>query len=516
MDNSVRDQEPGAEPSSERRAAGNETVLAGQMKALELAVHGAPLSAVLDVLVRSVEAQSSKEVLASILLLDDDGKRLLLGAAPSLPAEYNAAIHGIAIGPTVGSCGTAAFTRKPVVVSDIQTDPLWADFKSLAEQHRLRACWSTPIMSSQGTVLGTFALYHRVVATPTARDREIVELLGHTAAIVIERDVHARARASAEAALRTSGEHQVARIAAMFEHAPAGIAVLRGPDHVFEVANPRYSELVGGRQSLGRTVREALPELEGQGFYELLDGVRQSGQPYLGRAQRVMLNRGPGGAQQETFFDFVYQPIPGPDGHTDSILVVCFEVTGLVHAKVEAETARARAEASEHGLKSFVDNLPELAWTAQADGHIDYYNRRWYDYTGTTFEEMQGWGWEKVHDPQLLPLVVERWKHSLASGEPFEMEFTLRGADGVARWFLTRVVPSRDASGRILRWFGTNTNIDAIKASLALSEAMTEQSRETERALLEMRADKERAEQRAAELEAQLAAARRTPDRSKE
>jgi hypothetical protein len=115
---------------------------------------------------------------------------------------------------------------------------------------------------------------------------------------------------------------------------------------------------------------------------------------------------------------------------------------------------------------------------------------------------MQGWGWEKLHDPQVLPKVVERWKQSLATGQPFEMEFTLRGADGVPRWFLTRVAPMRDAAGNITRWFGTNTNIDEIKASKALAEAMTEQSLDTQHALHELRRAKERAEQRVAELEA--------------
>lgn len=482
--------------SPERRAAGNETIIEGQKKALELAVHGAPLSKILEVLVQTVEAQSSRDVLGSILILDSDRGRLLHGAAPSLPADYNAAIDGIAIGPSVGSCGTAAFTAQTVVVSDIQTDPRWSEFKGLAAQHGLRACWSTPISSSEGAVLGTFALYHRVVATPTERDREIVSLLGHTAALVLERGLHARRREAAEAALRASTEQQLARRAAMFEHAPAGIAVLRGEAHVFESANAVYTELVGGRQVVGKSLREALPELDGQGIVELLDGVRRTARPYIGRALRVMLARGDGGSLQEAFFDLVYQPVPDSDGRTDSILVVAFEVTELV-------AARLRAEASEEALKTFIDNLPELAWTARPDGHIDYYNRRWYEYTGTTLETMQGWGWERLHDPHLLPLVLERWRRSLATGEPFEMEFTLRGADGVARWFLTRVVPSRDPSGRIVRWFGTNTNIDAIKSSAALTEAMAEQSRETRQALLDMRRARERAEARVAELEAE-------------
>jgi PAS domain S-box-containing protein len=101
-----------------------------------------------------------------------------------------------------------------------------------------------------------------------------------------------------------------------------------------------------------------------------------------------------------------------------------------------------------------------LAWTARPDGFIDYYNARWFDYTGTTLEQMQGWGWKSVHDPAMLDAVVERWQRSIATGEPFEMEFPIRGADGTFRWFLTRVKPLHDAEGRLVRWFGSNTDID--------------------------------------------------------
>lgn len=484
-----------------QRVAGNETVIAGQKRALELALHGGAIGSVLEVLVKTLEAQSSDNVLASILLLDPDGKHLRQGAAPSLPPEYNAAIDGIEIGPKVGSCGTAAYTAKTVVVADIMTDPLWSEFKELAARHELRACWSTPIFAADRTVLGTFAMYHRVPMVPSDRDRAIVDLLANTAGLVIERERQSRLRAEAEAELQRSAQEQLARIGTMFEHAPAGIAVLRGPQLVFEVANPGYRELVGGRDVVGKPVREALPEIEGQGFFELLDSVLESNKPYIGQSVRAMLQRRKGGPTEECYFDFVYQPVPGPRGTAEAILVVAFEVSSLVKAKLEAETAQRRAEANELELKTLIDNLPELAWTARPDGFIDFYNRRWYEYTGTTFEEMQGWGWEKVHDPSLLPVVVERWKHSLATGEPFEMEFTLRGADGIPRWFLTRVSPSRAASGEIVRWVGTNTNIDDIKAAQALTSAMTEQSQDVQRMLLELRAAKEKAEQRLAELE---------------
>ena len=501
MDQGATDSMAGVDAPDARPPTTDREVLAGQKRALELALHGAPLAEVLDTLVRTIEAHSRTGLRASILLMDDDGRHLLLGAAPSLPAAYNQAIHGVAIGPEVGSCGTAAFTRETVVVEDIETDPRWAAYQELARAHGLRACWSTPILSSTGAVLGTFALYHGTVAVPAAADQELVELLGSTAALVIERDLNARQRERAEAALRDQAERQLGRLAALFEHAPAAIAVLRGPEHVFEVANPAYQQLVGGRPLLGRTVRAAFPELAGQGLYEVLDNVQATGVEYVGRSQRVMLAGAGAEEPAERFFNFVYQPMPDPAGRAADVFVLAFDVSDHVRAQRAAEEALARAEASEHILKTFIDNLPELAWTALPDGHIDYYNQRWYDYTGTTFEEMQGWGWEKVHDPLLLPKVVERWQRSLATGEPFEMEFTLRGADGVARWFLTRVAPSRDAAGRIVRWFGTNTNIDVIRASQALLEAVADQSREMQAALLAMRHDKDRAVARVAELE---------------
>ncbi len=135
--------------------------------------------------------------------------------------------------------------------------------------------------------------------------------------------------------------------------------------------------------------------------------------------------------------------------------------------KHEAAVRRSDAQ-----FRALVDNLPELAWSADPTGYIDYYNSRWYEYTGTTFEEMQGWGWNKVHDPEMLPKVTARWTHSVSTGEPFEMEFPLRRADGAFRWFLTRVRPLRDADGKILRWFGTNTDTHdqkLVAADLALA-----------------------------------------------
>src|SRR5258707_15882904 len=124
-----------------------------------------PLTRVLESLCLKIE-ERSPGLICSVLLLNNDGSTLHDGAAPSLPAAYREAIDGTRIGPQTGSCGTAAYRRQPVVVSDIANDPLWADFQNLALGHWIRACWSMPIESHDGTVLGTFACYYREPPAP--------------------------------------------------------------------------------------------------------------------------------------------------------------------------------------------------------------------------------------------------------------------------------------------------------------------------------------------------------------
>lgn len=156
-----------------------------QNRLLELAIADQPLPDILEHLILAVEQHAGSEMLGSILLLD--GSHLRHGAAPSLPTAYNNAIDGIEIGPDVGSCGTAALRGEPVYVSEIETDPLWDNFRALAREHGLRACWSTPIMSAEGAVLGTFAMYYRVPRVPAPADLDMVNLVTNTAALVIER-----------------------------------------------------------------------------------------------------------------------------------------------------------------------------------------------------------------------------------------------------------------------------------------------------------------------------------------
>jgi len=143
--------------------------------------------------------------------------------------------------------------------------------------------------------------------------------------------------------------------------------------------------------------------------------------------------------------------------------------------------AQDRLRQSEEKFRLMADTIPNLAWMAQPDGHIFWYNQPWFDYTGTTPEEMEGWGWKSVHDPEILPAVLERWQQSLATGERFHMVFPLRGADGEFRPFLTRINPLRDEAGQIRYWFGTNTDISEQQESQARLREIAAQLSEADR-----------------------------------
>jgi PAS domain S-box-containing protein len=138
-------------------------------------------------------------------------------------------------------------------------------------------------------------------------------------------------------------------------------------------------------------------------------------------------------------------------------------LTGVVQDISERKGAEDSLRQSEEMLRALANTIPQLAWMAEADGAIVWFNERWYEYTGTTPDQVTGWGWESVHDPAVLPSVLEHWHESIRTGEPFEMEFPIRGADGNYRWFLTRVNAVRGRDGRVVRWFGTNTDVDQVK-----------------------------------------------------
>ncbi|MGH3386952.1 MAG: SpoIIE family protein phosphatase [Nocardioidaceae bacterium] len=187
-----------AEPWDGRERRREDRLLAIHRRLLERIASAEPLPEILHSLVGMIEEQSTDGMLASILIADPDGRHLHHGAAHNLPAEYNAAIDGLEIGPAAGSCGTAAYRRETVIVADIDADPLWADHRNLARLAGVRACWSTPLMS-RGEVLGTFAMYYQTPHVPSADDREAAAMFSQTATFAIERHRAEEARDAARA-----------------------------------------------------------------------------------------------------------------------------------------------------------------------------------------------------------------------------------------------------------------------------------------------------------------------------
>jgi PAS domain S-box-containing protein len=160
-----------------------------------------------------------------------------------------------------------------------------------------------------------------------------------------------------------------------------------------------------------------------------------------------------------------YSPIKDSEGKIVGISKISHDIT-------DRKKAEAALRESEERFKQLANAITQLAWIANSDGYIVWYNDRWYNYSGTTPEQMEGWGWQSVHDPEALPEVIKKWTASIETGEPFEMVFPLRGKDGIYRDFLTRGIPIKDAEGKVHQWFGTNTDVSALrKAELDLKQA---------------------------------------------
>jgi PAS domain S-box-containing protein len=287
-----------------------------------------------------------------------------------------------------------------------------------------------------------------------------------TGRVLAEREAE-RARALAERA-----EH---RLREVFAQAPAFLAVLRGDDHVFEFANDAYLSLVGRRDLVGRRVRDALPEVAEQGFIALLDDVHRTRKAFIGREIPILLHRAGGEEAEQVYVDFVYQPLTGADGAVEGIVAHGSEVT-------EAVKARRIIEASEERYRFLADAIPVQVWTASLDGTLDYVNHRAETYFGQPASRLAGTGWQSFVHPEDLPRAGELWTHSLATGDPYQVEFRLQRADGVYRWHLSRATVQRSVEGEMLRWFGTNTDIESAKQTEAALERLTMEATHANRA----------------------------------
>ena len=309
-------------------------------------VSGAMLRGSLETLVKLIE-RVSPGMRGSILLLDDDGVTLRHGAAPNLPPAYCRAIDGAHIGPAAGSCGTAAYRREQVIVRDIATNPLWADYRVIAQPYGLAACWSTPILDGDGSVLGTFAMYYDEPKEPAAADIALTET-----ATLLARNVIKRARTA------------------------------------------------------------------------------------------TMLR-----ARTET-----------------------------------AERLALELRASEAKFRMMAETIPVQVWTAKPDGLLDFVTKRTADYFGRSVSELVASGWLEIVHPDDVERVVARWRQSLETGEPYEVEFRLLSGDGQYRWHLVRADAMRGDGGEIVQWFGCTADIEEHKRLEAALDAALADAKQANKA----------------------------------
>ena len=365
---------------------------------------------------------------------------------PDMPVqEFETASRSRTFGLGDGLPGRVWASGKPAWILDISHD---GNFPRLASAVRcdLHSAIACPVVVGNRT-LGVIEFFTKRIREA---DTDLLETLGTVAGNVGQ----FAERKGAEDELRRSEQE----LADFFENATVGLHWV-GADGTILRANLAELELLGysREEYVGRPIADF--HADEATICDILNRL-QTGEELHDYPARLKCKDG---SIKDVLIDSSVLFRDEEFVHTR-----CF--TRDVTASKRAETARRE---SEEKLRLLADTIPQLAWTARPDGHIFWYNRRWYEYTGTTPSEMEGWGWQSVHNPEVLPKVLERWKASIASGEPFDMVFPIKGADGLYRPFLTRVNPLVGEGGRILYWFGTNTDVAELREAreaLAVSE----------------------------------------------
>jgi GAF domain-containing protein len=262
---------PSIEPSANKTPAEKrvEDFRHGQAHILQRLAANAPLSEILHRLVLLIEAQVP-DMLCSVLLLSEDGEHVVHGAAPSLPEEYVRAIDGSPIGPKEGSCGTAIYRGEPVFVTDILTDPLWDEYREIAVANGLHACWSTPILSGRGKILGSFAMYYGEPRTPTGAEANLTEVATRIAGLAIE---HHAAR------------EMLARTQAQLAQATYAASTGKAAISIIEEVNQQLENVVSNAKKCLELLDDDKPEVAN--FREPLKKIASSGHNALEVIARI-------------------------------------------------------------------------------------------------------------------------------------------------------------------------------------------------------------------------------------
>ena len=440
---------------TERRFA--EMQIALQNEILTTLALGKSLPDILDAITLTLERQLPG-CMASVLLISEDGQRLVHGSAPSLAPAYSAAIEGVAIGPQVSSCGTAAYLKEPVYVSDIGSDPRWKDFAGLAAEHNLKACWSTPILSATGSVLGTLALYYSQVRKPNAQYLSLIEITTRTAALAIE---------------RKNAECERQLLASIVENSIDYIGIADAVGNPVYV-NPAGMKLVG-LDDLDQVRESAIPD------YFIPDE-----QPLISDVVIPTALRDGKWSGELTFQHFkTGAPIPvlsdvfsvndPVTGNTVNFAAVIRDISN----RKEAEKA---IRYSEERFRTAVAAVSDLIWTNSPDGLMEGEQPGWESFTGQTYDEYQGYGWAQAVHADDAPATLKAWNQAVAEKTTFIFEHRVRRRDGEWRLCSIRAVPILETDGTIREWVGVHSDITEQKRAEENLKAADERFRRAQMA----------------------------------
>jgi PAS domain S-box-containing protein len=422
-----------------------EALLAGENRVLEMVAKGDSLADILDNLCLLVEEQSAG-VIASILLMDPNGKQLRHGGAPNLPKTYTEAIDGAFIGRSVGSCGTAAYRGEQVIVSDIAADPLWADFRELALTHSLRACWSTPIFSAEGKVIGTFAMYYREPRSPSPQEQDTIKHITYLAGIAIQRKLAETARRESEAYL---AEAQRLSHTGSWAWAPATGEIRYWSDETYrllgfdpEAGPPRFEKFFG---RLHPEDQNRVRELFGIAIAEKADFETD---------YRVVH---PSGAIRH--IHAVGHPICDEAGRVVEFLGTVIDVT----ESKRAEEALRRSEAYLADAQRLTHTGSSAMNVATRENtHSSEENSRLFGFdpkrAKPSFEAFR----ERIH-PEDRIRVDEILERSIHEGKDFDLDVRVVLPDGTLKYIHSVGHPVFNASGDVVEVIGTNMDVTERK-----------------------------------------------------